>query len=576
MDTTTTTMMTDLLVQWDIPKTHATVGWANMVATQKDYRTLLLNRRLPDRGWSDLQIQHFLLTLSTLDTNPPQALQQSQTHSQHQQTQTPRWCGVGEREGRVYSSLVAARHYGLAHGIGRSGDIAEAQPKAVGSSLLAQLTLTLTLDVIRRGGSGLHPQSAAANGIVLPLCTGMSMALVLAALREASNPPISSSSSPFKTPPSQQPPTKDIVLWSRIDQKSCFKAIQSAGLKCVVIPTTIHGDQVVTDLVALEHALSTTYRNRVLAVITTTSCFAPRVPDKVDRVAQLCQTHDTAHVLNHAYGLQCSQTGKLINRACTIGRVDAIVCSTDKNFLVPVGGAVVLSPQADMVQRIGKVYAGRASAAPLVDLLITLLAMGLQGYQHLHQRRLELVNQYFADKLTAVAHKYGERVLQCPDNTISFGITLDSLGTTTSSTDGGKAASTSTSAGDDEETHKGIADHAANTTSAATTSSSTKPIVLSASEMTSFGAMLFSRCVSGTRVVPRGVDKTIGGHRFEGFGSSTDDFPHSYMTAACAMGVEEAEIDEFCKRLDKTLKDYKKKLSRKKQTASAASAVETS
>ena len=37
--------------------------------------------------------------------------------------------GVGEREARVASRLVATRHYGLAHGIGRSGDIAAEQPK---------------------------------------------------------------------------------------------------------------------------------------------------------------------------------------------------------------------------------------------------------------------------------------------------------------------------------------------------------------------------------------------------------------------------------------------------------------
>jgi len=42
-------------------------------------------------------------------------------------------------------------------------------------------------------------------------------------------------------------------------------------------------------------------------------------------------------LINNAYGLQCSYICKLINRACTVGRVDAIVCSTDKNFMVPVG-----------------------------------------------------------------------------------------------------------------------------------------------------------------------------------------------------------------------------------------------
>ena len=37
--------------------------------------------------------------------------------------------GVGEREARVASPLVYRRHFGLAHGIGRSGDVAAEQPK---------------------------------------------------------------------------------------------------------------------------------------------------------------------------------------------------------------------------------------------------------------------------------------------------------------------------------------------------------------------------------------------------------------------------------------------------------------
>jgi O-phospho-L-seryl-tRNASec:L-selenocysteinyl-tRNA synthase len=172
------------------------------------------------------------------------------------------------------------------------------------------------LDALRRG-SGLNAKTAAAHGLVLPLCTGMSTALVLSSLRDNNE-------------------ERSIVLWSRIDQKSCFKAIQSAGMTVVVIPTTLDGDQVVTDLDAMEKALNE-HQGKVLAIITTTSCFAPRVPDKVDEVAKLCQSHGVYHVVNNAYGLQCARTVKLINRACVVGRVDAIVCSTDKNFLVPVG-----------------------------------------------------------------------------------------------------------------------------------------------------------------------------------------------------------------------------------------------
>ena len=378
--------------------------------------------------------------------------------------------------------------------------------------MLARLTLLCVLDAVRRG-SGLDKDTAAKHGILLPLCTGMSMSLVLSSLRNNN----------------QQNEKKNIVLWSRIDQKSCFKAVTTAGLTCVVVPTKRQGDSVVTDLEALQRALQD-YTDKVLAVITTTSCFAPRVPDQVDRVAQLCQEHDVPHLVNHAYGLQCATTCQRLNRACTVGRVDAIVCSTDKNFLVPVGGAIVLSPSESVVADIGQLYAGRASAAPMVDLFITLLSMGLNGYRQLLEER-QTLRQTFPARLQEVAARHGERVLDCPDNTISFGVTLDGL------------ASRPWQPNNDEE-------------------SETDYLRAVEKEISRFGAMLFSRCVSGTRVVPRGVTKTMGRagqELFVGFGSSVDDYPHAYLTAACAIGVSPAEIDEFLLRLDKTLKEFKKK-----------------
>ena len=61
-------------------------------------------------------------------------------------------CGVGEREARIASRLVAERHFHLGHGMGRSGDIAEIQPKAAGSSLVAKLANSFALDVIKMAG----------------------------------------------------------------------------------------------------------------------------------------------------------------------------------------------------------------------------------------------------------------------------------------------------------------------------------------------------------------------------------------------------------------------------------------
>lgn len=109
----------------------------------------LLQRKWPEEGWDDTTIELLLADLAQMDSN-----------------NFPANCGVGEREARIASclficfcklpinsflfpALVARRHYRLGHGIGRSGDLAEVQPKAAGSSLLNKLTNSLVLDVIR-------------------------------------------------------------------------------------------------------------------------------------------------------------------------------------------------------------------------------------------------------------------------------------------------------------------------------------------------------------------------------------------------------------------------------------------
>ena len=48
----------------------------------------------------------------------------------------------------------------------------------------------------------------------------------------------------------------------------------------------------------------------------------------------------------------------IINEAIRTGRVDAFVQSTDKNFMVPVGGAVVASSNADFIKQVAQTYPG--------------------------------------------------------------------------------------------------------------------------------------------------------------------------------------------------------------------------
>ena len=157
-------------------------------ARENMVKTLLSQRRMPDAGWDDGTLMRLLLHEF--------ALMDSNTFVGN--------AGVGEREG-VACPLVAARHFGLAHGIGRSGDIAEEQPKAAGSSLLYKLTNNLAQDALRRAGA-----TGVCDALALPLATGMSLTLCLLALR-------------------QTRPGAQYVVWPRIDQKSCLKAIAAGA-----------------------------------------------------------------------------------------------------------------------------------------------------------------------------------------------------------------------------------------------------------------------------------------------------------------------------------------------------------
>ena len=58
-------------------------------------------------------------------------------------------------------------------------------------------------------------------------------------------------------------------------------------------------------------------------------------------MAKLCQQAGIAHIINNAYGVQSAALCAQVCSAWRKGRVDAVVQSTDKNFHVPVGGAII-------------------------------------------------------------------------------------------------------------------------------------------------------------------------------------------------------------------------------------------
>ncbi|EEC15032.1 O-phosphoseryl-tRNA(Sec) selenium transferase, putative [Ixodes scapularis] len=431
-----------------------------IVSNESKIAQLLEQGRCPEEGWDDSTIEILLQNLSLMDSNNFLGN-----------------AGVGEREARIASNLVSRRHYRLGHGIGRSGDISETQPKAAGSSLMNKLTNSMVLHLLQTMGV---PATKAC--FVVPMATGMSLTLCMLAFR-------------------QKRPAARYVMWSRMDQKSCFKCILTAGFEPIVVQGRLFGDELHTDVAAMRAHLERIGAQNVACVMTITSCPAPRCPDSLEDVAQLCEEFQVPHLVNNAYGVQCTKCMHLIQQASRVGRLDAFVQSTDKNFMVPVGGAIIAGFDKELIETVAQMYPGRGSATPTMDLFITLLSLGTKGYLKLRKERRE-VFVYLTEKLREVSGKHGERFLHTPNNRISvaMSVTEDKVG-----------------------------------------------------EVTGIGAMLFTRFVSGSKVVSNEGTKKVGNWELEGWCLHCKSYPSSYLNAASTLGVRKNDVDVFVQRLDKVL-----------------------
>eukprot|EP00850_Spirogloea_muscicola_P000984 SM000003S11229 [mRNA] locus=s3:1602849:1608518:+ [translate_table: standard] len=228
-------------------------------------KALLSQRQLPREPWDDDTIEWLIQVMQFAQsprTSTDLALMDSNNFVDN--------VGIGEREARCASELVRRRHYGLAHGIGRSGNIADEQPKAIDMEVLLA-----------------HE-------------------------------------------------------WCRVEE-----------------------------------------------------------------VAKLCHRYGVGHIINNAYGVQASSICESVTRAWRRGRVDGVIQSTDKNFMVPVGGAVLASGAKD---------------ASLVDAVNALYP----GWRKLLEQR-QTVFTHLHNGLAALAEEQGERLLSTPQNPISMAMSLSTL-----------------------------------------------------------------------------------------------------------------------------------------------------
>ena len=133
-----------------VPRSYVDLARQARRSYEQQIRQIIEHRKLPEQPFDENIIEQWLNEIAQMDSNNFQGN-----------------IGVGEREGRIYSSLVARRHNYLSHGIGRSGDINAIQPKAAGSSLLNKLTNELVLDAVHI--LGLRTIN---HALVIPMATG--------------------------------------------------------------------------------------------------------------------------------------------------------------------------------------------------------------------------------------------------------------------------------------------------------------------------------------------------------------------------------------------------------------------
>ena len=351
----------------------------------KPMKTLFEQRNVPQKPWSEGQIEFLLQMLSNMDTDKDDKASR-----------------VGEREARIASSLHLKTSSGFCHGIGRSGFLTAPQPKAPGGSIMYELSNYLALNFLRKFGL---PNIKKA--IVVPQCTGMSLALCLGALRPNWN--------------KKELINKRTVIVPQIDHKSLIKAINLMGMRIKTVEGKIFGDAVRIPIEDIEASLD----SDCFAVISLTSFFPPREHDDIKEISKFAKKNDLVHIVINAYGVQSPEWMKLIRVGIDAGRVDAIIQSTDKNVLTPVGGAIIASPSEEIINKISQAYAGRASAAPIVNFLISMLSLGIEGYQKLlreqqHNRKL------LESKLKGVAEKINEKILDV-FNPVAVAVSLNNL-----------------------------------------------------------------------------------------------------------------------------------------------------
>ncbi|SCM19338.1 O-phosphoseryl-tRNA(Sec) selenium transferase, putative [Plasmodium chabaudi adami] len=359
----------------------------SQIMNQKDglIKNLLNHGRIPNEGLNEVTIMSILYQISL------QNLCNSEKNVK-----------IGERESRIYSSIVRNKYFGFGHGIGRSGNLEDVQPKSAGNSLLCKMTTNMVKYLIKSFGI-----KKCEDVYILPYATGMCISTCLLYLKGMRK-------------------DSEWVIISRIDHKTCYKCLDFCNLKYIVVDMIFINDELQTDEKKIENLMKK-LNEKICCIITVTSSYAPRNSDNILKISQLCNKYDIPHVINNGFGLQCTYICKEIQKCYeSKGRIDFVVQSCDKNFLLPINGGIVFSSNAKMMKELKKTYPGRTPVNVYLDLFITLLELGKNKIMSLREKRVEHFN-WINDQVQKICLKYNLKLIKTNKNKISIAINLNHL-----------------------------------------------------------------------------------------------------------------------------------------------------
>ncbi|GJQ73098.1 hypothetical protein Trydic_g1727 [Trypoxylus dichotomus] len=341
--------------------------------TKQDIIAQLFQQKIPENEWNTAAIRYILSYMSSMDSN-----------------NFTRKANIGEREGRCFSDMVAKRNFYFLHGIGRSGDLTEPQPKAIGSSILYKLTNELLNGLMTVYGIDL-------KCLLIPIPLGVSLMLCLSTIN-------------------LQKRLAEYVIWFREDNEFIFKSIINGGFTPIILTTKVE----ISDVKLLEEKIKEIDMQKVCCLISTT-CSLPQKPNDIVGISQVCKKYAIPHIIVSDHGLQCTKIMEKIKKANESGKVDAVLYNASENLLVPTGSSVVASFDNTLLAEIAKTYPGRASSSSTIDIFISLLSLGKNGYlKLLHDK--ERLCRYFQESLSPLADKYKKFITSVMTNPTSVAL----------------------------------------------------------------------------------------------------------------------------------------------------------